>query len=238
MDALQKVLSGIDGGRVLDVATGSGVFAGVLADHLGSFEHITGVDTTEAAVRKARESFTDERFSFVVGDAAALPFDDESFDTVSMANSLHHMEHLDDVLKDMLRVLRPGGKLVVFEMYRDGQNDAQQVHVDLHHWWAAIDSARGIHHRETYTRADLETLLERLPLTDLLIEDYVDEDADPHEGETVTRIEEAIDAYIERADDLGDAASEDMSALGEVLRERLHDVGFQGATHVIAVGTK
>ncbi len=238
MDSLHRVLSVIEGGEVLDVATGGGGFVGALSECLGSFEHITGVDTTESAIGKARETFDDGRFAFLVEDAAELSFADASFDTVTIANSLHHMERLDDVLAEMLRVLKPGGKLVVFEMYRDGQTEAQQMHVALHHWWAVVDSARGTHHRETYTRGQLSALLEVLPLTGLAIDDYRDVQADPLAAETVARIEQAIDLYIARAGELGAEASEELVARGEELRERLRSVGFQGATHVIAVGTR
>jgi len=238
MDSFKKALGAIDGGNVLDVATGAGGFVGALAECLRSFDSITGVDPMESALEKARESFDDERFAFEVGDAHELSFADETFDTVAIANSLHHLERVDAALTEMLRVLRPGGKLIVFEMYRDDQSEAQQTHVELHHWWAAIDTARGVYHRETHTRDEIRTMLERLPLSGFAIGDYKDEDADPLAGETVARVEQAIDVYIGRA---GQTDGDDVSSLvarGEELRERLHRVGFAGATHVIAVGTE
>ena len=238
MDSFKKALGDIDGGNVLDVATGAGGFVGALAECLGSFEMITGIDSLEAAIEKARESFDDERFAFEVGDAHELRFGDGTFDTVAIANSLHHLERLHDAMGEMVRVLKPGGRLVVFEMYRDDQSEAQQTHVDLHHWWAAIDTARGVYHRETHTREEIRAMLEGLPLSGLSMDDYKDDGADPLAEETVARVAQAIDIYIGRA---GETDGDDVPSLvarGEELRERLHHTGFAGATHVIAVGTK
>ncbi len=238
MDSFKSVLGGIDGGNVLDVATGAGAFVGALADCLGSFDRIIGIDPLESAIEKARESFSDERFEFCVGDAAELPFADETFDTVAIANSLHHLKRLDDALGEMLRVLKPGGKLVVFEMYRDDQSEPQQTHVELHHWWAAIDTSRGIYHRETHTRDEIQAMLEVLPFSELAIDDYVDDGADPLAAAIVARVEQAIDVYTERAGEIDGDGVPALVARGEELRERLHRVGFAGATHIIAVGTK
>ncbi len=238
MDSFKKALGDIDGGNVLDVATGAGGFVGALAECLRSFEMITGIDPLESGIEKARESFDDERFAFQVGDVEELPFSDQTFDTVAIANSLHHLERLDKAMGEMLRVLKPGGKLVIFEMYRDDQNDAQQTHVELHHWWAAIDTARGVYHRETHTREEIRAMLEGLPLSGLSMDDYKDDGADPLAEETVARVEQAIDIYIGRAGESDADDAPTLAARGEELRARLHSAGFAGATHVIAVGTK
>jgi len=238
MDGFTRTLGGIEGGRVLDVATGGGGFVAALAEHLASFDSITGVDTIEKAIKAANEKNEDRRIEFTVGDAANLEFADGAFDTVAIANSLHHMERLDSVFHEMLRVLRPGGKLIVFEMYRDGQNEPQQTHVDLHHWWAVIDTARGVYHRETYTREELVRMLAALPVAELEVADYADTDADPLAEETLAHIEKAIDHYIERAKEAEGQDVDDLVARGEDLRDRARRVGFLGATHIVAVATK
>ncbi|MCD4690804.1 class I SAM-dependent methyltransferase [bacterium] len=238
MDGFKAILSQIDGGRVLDVATGAGGFASALAECLHSFTEVVGVDMTEKGIATARKTLADDRFEFRVEDATALSFDDGSFDTVAIANSLHHVEHLDGVLAEMMRVLRPGGKFVVFEMYRDGQNEAQMTHVELHHWWAAIDTARGIHHDETYTRAEVVSIVRKLGLRDLRVEDSKDEHAEPLDGAIAERLGSVIDSYMAKAEELSCDATPALAARGEELRSRMLKVGFQGATHVIAVGTK
>ena len=64
----------------------------------------------------------------------------------------------------MGRVCKPGGQFIISEMYRDGQTETQQTHVALHHWWAAVDTAEGILHHETYTRQELVEITEKIGL--------------------------------------------------------------------------
>jgi SAM-dependent methyltransferase len=169
-------------------------------------------------------------------DAAHMTFDDASFDTVSISNSLHHMPDITRTLGEMLLVVRPGGCLIVSEMYRDGQTDAQMTHVLLHDWWAAIDARLGTFHRPTFTRAALVSLLEPLHLVDVILDDFADLASDPLEPEEATEVGAIIDRYIERAVSLPDAAG--LCRTGEELRRRLHSVGVSGATQLVAIGRK
>lgn len=125
-------------------------------------------------------------------DALKMDFADASFDTVCIANSLHHMEDAPAVLSEMLRVLKPGGRMVVNEMYCDGQTDTQLTHVLLHRWWAAVDSALGITHRETYTRQALVDLLSGLGLADFSVEDANDLSGDPREPALLLQLEASL----------------------------------------------
>ncbi len=234
MERFAAVLGRIDGGDVLDVATGAGGFVAALAEQLASFRSIVGIDTGEAALDRARESFDDPRISFTPGDAARLDFDDDSFDTVAIANSLHHLEPVEQALSEMARVLAPGGRLIVFEMYRDGQAGPQRTHVELHHWWAAIDRLRGVCHRETYSREEILRLLDQLPARTLFLEDCLD-DGDPYSDETIERVERSIDVYMGRARDAAAPETEELLARGEELRALLKRVGFRGATHLLSV---
>jgi SAM-dependent methyltransferase len=163
----------------------------------------------------------------------AMSFEDGSFDTVSVAGSLHHLSEPHEALRQMLRVLRPGGRLIVVEMYRDGQTDAQQTHVMLHHWWASVDRLQGTVHRETYTRAEVVDLVDGLELTGLEMRDYAYLDSDPFEPTQLARQTSSIDHYIEFA-----AGHPDVIAHGAEIRQRLHDVGFHLATVLVAMGEK
>jgi SAM-dependent methyltransferase len=92
--------------RILDVGCGTGT----MLSHLASFGKAQGVDIDEEAVGYCLErGLTDVR----LGEAAKLPFDDGSFDLVT---ALDVVEHLDDdvgALREMRRVLRPGGRILV-----------------------------------------------------------------------------------------------------------------------------
>ena len=232
MSDARTLLRGVPGGRVLDVATGRGNFVGFLLKGLASHDEIVGIDNDPEAAARFAEAFGDRPgIMFEQMDATALAFDDGRFDTVSVANSLHHFADPAAVLREMRRVCRPGGSLVVLEMFRDGQAEPQITHVDLHHWWAAIDTLGGTVHRETFPRAEVMDLIAGLGLSDLRVDDLTDSDTDPLSRETVDKLDPVIDRYIGFAD-----GHPDLQARGEELRRRLHDVGFLLATAVFAVG--
>ncbi len=115
MDLFEQALGDIHGGWVLDVATGRGDFVELLADRLDGYTHIVGVDINERMIANAFKNISQKRTHFVQMDAGRLGFADESFDTVSISASLHHLADASPVLVEIERVLRPGGRLVVAE---------------------------------------------------------------------------------------------------------------------------
>ncbi len=230
----RSVLGHLHGGRVLDVATGAGGFARYLDEGLADYDEIIGIDSDAAKAAAFAEGMADlPRTRFENRDATATGYPDAAFDTVAVSNSLHHFSDPAVVLGEMGRVLRPGGWFVLFEMYRDGQEAPQTTHVELHHWWAAVDTRRGIVHRETYTRGGLLELIAPLGLLDLAVTDVANPEDDPLDPESIAEIDEVIDRYLTWADD--DPA---LTATGGALRVRLHEVGIRGATSLAVVGRK
>jgi ubiquinone/menaquinone biosynthesis C-methylase UbiE len=228
----KDLIGHISGGRVLDVATGSGGFIHFLLDGLKDYSEITGIDTNERAGPAFAEAFKDKPgVRFEKMDAAGMDFPDGSFDTVSISNSLHHFEDPRAVLDEMKRVLRPGGHLILAEMYRDGQAETQMTHVLLHHWWAAIDRAVGVIHNETYCRADILEML--AGWEDLTVHDLSETDEDPKSAEILDELDAIINRYIQRAE-----GHPDLQARGEDLRKRVHEIGFHGAASLLVVGSK
>ena len=228
----REVLGDLSGGRVLDVATGTGGFVRFLVDGLRDHAEIVGIDANgerAAAFAAAFADHPDVRFEQM--DALHLAFPDGSFDTVCVSNSLHHFADPAPVLAEMLRVLCPGGHLVVNEMYRDGQSETQATHVLLHHWWAAVGWLRGEVHRETYERARIVEIIEALGLSDLRLLDLADPEEDPRDPETVAELEATIDQYAALAE-----GHPELQARGEALRTRLREIGVRSATQLVAIG--
>jgi SAM-dependent methyltransferase len=229
-----ELYTGISGGRVLDVGTGRGGFVEELIAELKDYDEIIGIDVDASLGEDFAKRFASHpRVRFEVMDAMSMAFDDGSFDTVSIAGSLHHLGNPRSGLQEMLRVLRPGGRFIVVEMYRDGQSETQQTHVMLHHWWAAIDRLRGTVHRTTYTRDEVVDLVNDLDLSGLTTRDESSLDEDPRDPKHLAPLRSSIDQYLDRA-----AGHPDLVAGGEELRERLHRVGLHWATVLVAVGEK
>lgn len=106
--------------NILDVASGTGDFAIGTARKAADGSHITGIDLSEGMLKIGREKVAKEGLSDMIsmqeGDCEALPFSDRTFDRVTVAFGVRNFEHLETGLNEMLRVLKPGGKLVILEL--------------------------------------------------------------------------------------------------------------------------
>lgn len=102
------------GGAVLEIGTGKGRFLVKLARHVAA---VTTVDIAAEEQRcarlNARYARVEEKIRFVLQDAACLPWRDCSFDAAVSMNAMHHIAHFKRVLEEMLRVVKPGGKIVL-----------------------------------------------------------------------------------------------------------------------------
>lgn len=105
------------GHQVLDIAGGTGDLAMAFARKVGPTGRVVHTDINESMLRTGRDRLVDAGVVLptFVCDAEKLPFADASFDRVSVAFGLRNMTHKDAALREMCRVLRPGGKLLVLE---------------------------------------------------------------------------------------------------------------------------
>lgn len=105
-------------GRVLLAGVGTGLDL----PHLPPQHHYVGVDLTEAMLRRARPRAGKADFTGVIGDAQGLPFSDASFDHAVLHLILAVVPQPADCLREVARVLRPGGTALVFDKFlRRGQ---------------------------------------------------------------------------------------------------------------------
>jgi len=106
-----------EGAQVLDIAGGTGDLALAFAKKVGSTGRVVHTDINEAMLRTGRDRLLDAGVALptMVCDAEKLPFPDNHFDIVSVAFGLRNMTDKDAALREMNRVLKPGGKLLVLE---------------------------------------------------------------------------------------------------------------------------
>ena len=105
------------GDQVLDIAGGTGDLAMAFAKKVGATGRVVHTDINEAMLSTGRDRLVDQGLALptLVCDAEKLPFSDAHFNVVSVAFGLRNMTHKDVALKEMCRVLKPGGKLLVLE---------------------------------------------------------------------------------------------------------------------------
>ena len=106
-----------EGQRVLDIAGGTGDLSLAFAKRVGPKGQVWLTDINSSMLTVGRDRLLDKGVILPVAqcDAEKLPFPNEYFDCVTVAFGLRNMTHKDAALKEMLRVLKPGGRLLVLE---------------------------------------------------------------------------------------------------------------------------
>ena len=136
--------------HVLEVAAGTCICGRALAPFV---RDITCLDLTEAMLEQGKRLAEKEELqniSFVVGKAESLPFENETFDLVITRLSLHHFVEPEKPFREMQRVLKKGGKLVVWDM--------EATVAELREVNDAIENMRDNSHTQILSREEFETL--------------------------------------------------------------------------------
>ncbi|CUS48125.1 MAG: 2-methoxy-6-polyprenyl-1,4-benzoquinol methylase UbiE [Idiomarinaceae bacterium HL-53] len=112
--------SGVRSGqRVLDLAGGTGDLAAKFSRLVGPQGEVVLADINDSMLSVGREKLQNMgivgNISYVQADAEKLPFPDDYFDCITIAFGLRNVTHKEDALRSMLRVLKPGGRLLVLE---------------------------------------------------------------------------------------------------------------------------
>lgn len=106
--------------EILDVACGTGDFSIAIAKAMAPGSRVTGLDLSEGMLAVMRAKLADAglegRVRCAQGDSEVMPYADASFDCVTIAFGIRNFEHREVALKEILRVLKPGGKLVILEL--------------------------------------------------------------------------------------------------------------------------
>jgi ubiquinone/menaquinone biosynthesis C-methylase UbiE len=150
--------------RVLDVATGGGHTALAFA---GIARRVVAYDLTEPMLAAARAHVRGRgaaTVEFVAGDAGDLPFRDESFDVVTCRTAAHHFADVAAAVRQIYRVLRPGGSLLLQDIL--GHDDAASAAFILE-----VEKRRDPSHVRSYRAAEWKAFLRAVGLT--VMEDAV-----------------------------------------------------------------
>lgn len=107
---------------LLDIGCGTGTWTAMVAGSPLPSRTVVGLDYSLNMCQVAHGKASQIRAGaplFLNGDSEHLPFDDESFDVVTCSNSFHHYPHQAETIREMHRVLRPGGRLMLIDGFRD-----------------------------------------------------------------------------------------------------------------------
>ncbi len=229
MEQLIKFFKDTNIKTVLDVGTGPGNFIQVLKT-VFPYAKYTGVDPDEEALENASKRFPEAVFQKMTGEG--LNFGQNSFDVVSISMVLHHLTNVRQTLSEMKRVVKPGGWLIVNELFSDGQNPAQEVHKQMHHFRSKIDRMNGLIHNEAFTREQIVGHIEKSGLKIVLKFEIKNEEKVP-----------SIEEIAERKSKLWQAletikGSEEYPALAAeipLIEAALDKHGFEMASRLVCV---
>lgn len=118
--ALKEIVTPEKPQRILDVACGTGDFSITIARKAAPGTSVTGLDLSEGMLKVMEGKVAVEGLSGMIssarGNCEGMPFEDGTFDVVTIAFGIRNFEHREDALREILRVLRPGGRLVILEL--------------------------------------------------------------------------------------------------------------------------
>ncbi|MBV1917345.1 MAG: metalloregulator ArsR/SmtB family transcription factor [Sphingomonadaceae bacterium] len=127
-DALDAITSGSTLGMLLDVGTGTGRMAELFAARV---THVTAFDKSQEMLQIARarlQHFPADHVDLVQGDFTALPFEDETYDTVLFHQVMHYAQEPEAVLAEASRVTREGGIIAIVDFSAHDREELRSVH--------------------------------------------------------------------------------------------------------------
>jgi ubiquinone/menaquinone biosynthesis C-methylase UbiE len=149
---------------VLDVACGPGMLSCAIAPKA---RHVTGIDLVPAMLEQARLLQEEKKLlnmDWKLGDVTRLPFENDSFSTIVTRFSFHHFLNPPMILKEMLRVAGPKGKIAVVDVFT-----TSEAHAHLHN---LIEKLRDDSHVKAFGLSQLQAMAQNAGLVDLKTEFY------------------------------------------------------------------
>jgi len=149
---------------ILDAACGPGLLACALAPYV---KNVTGIDIVPAMIGLARKAQQDKKLtnvSWQVGNVFPLPYKDNSFSAVTTRYTFHHFLNPMAVLKEMVRVTSPKGRVAVIDVFASSEEKAKA--------YDRIEKLRDPSHVHTLPLSELQDLAKKAGLKDLAVKFY------------------------------------------------------------------
>jgi SAM-dependent methyltransferase len=188
---LRYPLLGLEsGGSVLDAGCGAGEVCAELREIVGSEGRVVGVDASATMVDTGRARFADVEFD--VADVQALPFDDATFDAVRSERVLQHVDDPQQAVREMARVVRSGGRVVL----TDPDHHQADIATDHHEvWTVALEHAgAGVRNPQAGLRLREWVIGAGLGLVELISAPF---EFDWDRFRTMQRLDDAIAAAVD-----------------------------------------
>ena len=219
--------------NVLDVGTGSGNFIPKLHQTFPEAK-ITGIDIDPANLVAARQKFPE--IKFLKMRAEKILFEDNFFDVVSLSMTLHHFSKIKKSLKEIRRVVKNEGWIIINETISDNLNQPQEVHKIYHHFRSRIDSITGTCHRKSFTK---NAILQMLKITGIHVQFFFENKKNINLIENKSDIDSIVNKMQQMLEKIkGHPEYDIMKPEIDTFREKALKFGIQPATNLILVARK
>ncbi len=217
---------------LLDIGTGSGQFIQTILDNINVSE-IIGVDPGTDGFTPAKEKFQNNNIQFRQMNAEKLDFDDNTFDLITMSKALHHLPHRTESFREMKRVLKPDGFLILAEMFSDNLNNAEENQKIYHHAKSKIDRILGDYHHETWKKNEILDIIEKNGFKVVFHFDQMF-------PENKIKTEDVLNLWMEKFNDeiarlQGKPEHTYFQELAKDFKIRLKKFGIQNPTNIVAI---
>lgn len=159
MLTLKSRISNYDAGSLLDVAVGRGEFLKFAIGAFRTWQSAAGIDTDPESLRIAAKEFTGTPVILVLGSALAMPFTDHYFDTVTISNTLHHIETLQLLFTEFNRICKSNGLIIINEMLNESISEMHENYMLYHRLIAEVDNQLNRYHREPFTLKEILAII-------------------------------------------------------------------------------
>jgi ubiquinone/menaquinone biosynthesis C-methylase UbiE len=167
MHTLKSRLGNYDAGTLLDIAVGRGDFLKFALSSFRTWKSAAGIDIDSDTLRIANSELSAYPVILIHGSALALPFVSQYFDTITLSNTLHHIDALPALFAETVRVCQNKGLIVINEMLNETHSLVQESYMIYHRFIAEVDNQLGRFHREPFTFRELQAIIKNSTLTQL-----------------------------------------------------------------------
>lgn len=236
MENLKKYLNRYKAAKILDIGTGRGDFIALIDYLYQDYQEIVGIDIIDYLLEMNQKTFKDNpKIKFLADDIMNTNLADDSFDVVCLSNTLHHLPNIEATLKQMKKVVKKDGIIIINEMIADKLNAKQLSHKLLHHFAAKIDRELGRIHEETFSEDKIISIFEKNE--DLNLIDYWEMQYDQkNELDNIEGLISIINRLLKQVDE--SEFFEEYHQEAEELKTYLKNNGFQSATQLVLILNK
>lgn len=157
MNELKKYLKQYESPRILDIGSGKGDFISLIDYIYQDYQEIIGIDIVDYLLEMDESAFKNNpKIKWMDKDVLETNFPKESFDIISMSNTLHHIKDIQSFFNQMVRLLKPNGMLIISELMTDADlNNKQISHRLLHSFVAKLDHEYNKVHSQVFTKENI-----------------------------------------------------------------------------------